>query len=113
MQSCRNFRLSQRANSRKVIIRQEGTGKAMSYFNKIYGDPELSSKAKLVLLYLHDRANQKGKSWYAIDTMARDLSLSKSTVKRALVELMCQGHVEKIPRFRKNGGRTSNCYRCL
>ena len=62
----------------------------MSYFNEIYGDPELSSKAKMVLLYLHDRANQKGESWYAINTMAKDLSLSRSTIKRALAELICQ-----------------------
>ena len=32
----------------------------MSYFSEIYGDPELSAKAKLVLLYLHDRANKDG-----------------------------------------------------
>lgn len=38
----------------------------MSYFSEIYGDPELSAKAKLVLLYLHDRANKDGESWYAI-----------------------------------------------
>ena len=54
----------------------------MSYFSEIYGDPELSAKAKLVLLYLHDRANRDGESWYAIGTMAKDLSLSRSTIKR-------------------------------
>ena len=30
----------------------------MSYFSEVYGDPELSAKAKLVLVYLHDRAKQ-------------------------------------------------------
>ena len=35
----------------------------MSYFSEVYGDPELSAKAKLVLVYLHDRANKDGKSW--------------------------------------------------
>ena len=54
----------------------------MSYFNEIYGDPELSGKAKMVLLYLHDRSNQKGESWYAINTIAKDLCLSRSSVKR-------------------------------
>ena len=85
----------------------------MSYFNKIYGDPELSSKAKLVLLYLHDRANKKGESWYSINTIARNIGLSRSTVKRALTELIRQRYVEKMPRFREDGGRTSNRYRCL
>ena len=83
----------------------------MSYFNEIDNDPELSARAKQVLMYLHDRANQDGESWYAIGTMAKDLSLSRSTIKRALAELICQGRLEKQARFRKNGGCTSNCYR--
>ena len=29
----------------------------MSYFSEVYGDPELSAKAKLVLVYLHDRGS--------------------------------------------------------
>ena len=80
----------------------------MSYFSEIYGDPELSARAKQVLVYLHDRANQDGESWYAINTMASDLSLSRSTVKRALAELVRQGRVEKWARLRENGARTSN-----
>ena len=83
----------------------------MSYFNEIYNDPELRARAKQVLMYLHARANQDGESWYAIGTMAKDLSLSRSTIKRALAELICQGRLEKQARFRKNGGCTSNCYR--
>ena len=62
----------------------------MSYFSEIYGDPELSARAKQVLVYLHDRANKDGKSWYAIATMAKDLSISRSTIKRALAELIHQ-----------------------
>ena len=67
----------------------------MSYLSEIYGDPELSARAKQVLVYLHDRANKDGKSWYAIATMAKDLSISRSTIKRALAELIHQGRVEK------------------
>ena len=82
----------------------------MSYFGEIYGAPGLSAKAKLVLLYLHDRANQDGESWYAIGTIAKDPSLSRSTIKRALAELLRQGRIEKHVRFRENGGCTSNQY---
>ena len=82
----------------------------MSYFSEIYGDPELSARAKQVLVYLHDRANKDGESWYAINTMAKDLSLSRSTIKRALAELIRQGRVEKQVRFRANGGCSSNYY---
>ena len=83
----------------------------MSYFSEIYGDPELSARAKQVLVYLHDRANQDGESWYAIGTMAKDLSLSRSTIKRALAELIRQVRLKRQPRFRVNGGCTSNRYR--
>ena len=82
----------------------------MSYFSTVYADPDLSAKAKQVLVYLHDRANQNGESWYAINTMASDLSLSRSTVKRALAELVRQGRVGKQQRFRGNGGCSSNRY---
>jgi len=47
----------------------------MSYFSEIYGDLELSARAKLVLVYLHDRANKDGESWYAIGTMAKTFPL--------------------------------------
>ena len=83
----------------------------MSYFDSVYRDLELTPRAKTVLLYLQDRANQEGESWYAIGRIARDLSLSRSTVKRALADLARLGRVEILPRYRENGGRTSNLYR--
>mgnify|MGYP000596984194 FL=1 len=63
----------------------------MSFFNAVYGDQELSPRAKMVCLYLHDRANKDGESWYAIDSIARDLHLSRSTVKRAIQDLLRLG----------------------
>ena len=83
----------------------------MSYFDSVYRDLELSPRAKTVLLYLQDRANREGESWYAIGRIARDLSLSRSTVKRALADLARLGRVEILPRYRENGGRSSNLYR--
>ena len=85
----------------------------MSYFESVYRDQELSPLAKTVLLYLQDRANREGESWYAIGRIARDLSLSRSTAKRALADLARLGRVEILPRYRENGGRTSNLYRLL
>lgn len=110
IQSYRNYQQSQKTSGRKAIIPREGTDETMSYFNEIYGDPELSSKAKMVLLYLHDRANKKGESWYAINTIAKDLCLSRSSVKRAMSELIQRGKIKKRARFRENGGNTSNLY---
>ena len=83
----------------------------MSYFDAVYMDHELSPRAKMVYMYLHDRANREGESWYAIGTIAADLALSRSTVKRALGDLARLGRVEIQPRYRKNGGQTSNLYR--
>ena len=85
----------------------------MSFFNSVYGDQALSPRAKMVCLYLHDRANKDGESWYAIGSIARDLHLSRSTVKRAIQDLLRLGWIEKRPRYRENGGRTSNLYRIL
>ena len=85
----------------------------MSYFDSVYRDLELTPRAKTVLLYLQYRSNREGESWYAIGTIARDLSLSRSTVKRALVDLARLGRVEILPRYRENGGRSSNLYRLL
>ena len=83
----------------------------MSFFNDVYGDRNLSARAKMVCLYHHDRANGDGESWYAIGTIATELGLSRSTVKRALNDLVWLGKVEKQPRYRENGGQTSNLYR--
>ena len=85
----------------------------MSFFNAVYGDQELSPRAKMVCLYLHDRANKDGESWYAIGSIAQDLNLSRSTVKRAIQDLLRLGWIEKQPRYRENGGCTSNLYRIL
>ena len=60
----------------------------MSYFDVVNADHELSPRAKTVWMYLHDRANREGESWYAINTIASDLGLSRSTVKRALGDLV-------------------------
>ena len=63
----------------------------MSFFNAEYGDQELEARAKMVCLYLHDRANKDGESWYAIGSIARDLHLSRTTVKRAIQDLLRLG----------------------
>ena len=43
-------------------------------------------------------------------TIARDLNLSLSTVKRAIQELLKREYIQKENRFRENGGKTSNKY---
>ena len=62
-------------------------------------------------MYLKDRADKDDKCWPAIKTIARELCLSRSTVKRALDDLCQAGLVTKETRWRENGGLTSNLYR--
>lgn len=78
---------------------------------RVYQDTELSSKAVSVYLYLCDRANKKEKSCFPSQkTIARDLNVSLSTVKRAIQELLEREYIHKENRFRENGGKTSNKY---
>jgi DNA-binding MarR family transcriptional regulator len=82
----------------------------MSWFGTIYADRELSHRAKVVYMYLCDHADAKGKCWPGIKTIATDLNLSRSTVKRAINDLEKHGYLEKKHRFRENGSYTSNLY---
>lgn len=71
----------------------------------------LKSRALSVLIYLIDRSNKELTCFPAIPTMAEQLHISVSTVKRALHELLDVGYIKKDARFReKNKGQTSNLY---
>lgn len=48
---------------------------------------ELPHRAVAVYLYLYDRANRDGECWPSIPTIARELKLSESTVRRAIQDL--------------------------
>lgn len=74
----------------------------------------LKSRALSVLIYLIDRSNKDLTCFPAIPTMAVQLHISISTVKRALKELVDAGYIEKAARFRdKNHGQSSNLYTLL
>ena len=46
-------------------------------------------------MYLRDRADSEGKCWPGIKTIASDMRLSRSTVKRALTDLEQHGYLQK------------------
>jgi len=62
-------------------------------------------------MYLKSMSASKGECWPGIKTIATDLGLSRSTVKRALCDLERHGCIEKEHRYRENGSFTSNLYR--
>jgi GntR family transcriptional regulator len=81
----------------------------MSYFGSIYAE-DIPHRAKTVYMYLKDRSNAKGECWPGIKTIARELNLSRSTVKRAIADLTAHGYLKKEPQFRENGSSSSNLY---
>jgi DNA-binding MarR family transcriptional regulator len=83
----------------------------MPYYSQIYEDNELPNRAKLVYIYLRDRMDSEKKSWPGLNRIAADLSLSRSTVKRAVSDLVKAGYVRKEAAYRENNhGQTSNRY---
>ena len=74
----------------------------MSYFDTIYADALLPHRAIPVYMYLKDRSGSTGSCWPGVKTIARDLNLSRSTVKRALTDLEQRGYLAKLPRYRPN-----------
>ena len=70
-------------------------------------------KMKLVYIYLHDRMDKEKKAWPGLNSIAKDLSLSRSTVKRAVKDLEKAGLIRKEPHYRENGSATSNRYYLL
>ena len=73
-------------------------------------ESDVPHRAVSVYLYLAERANKKGECWPAIPTIAEDLKLSESTVRRAVKDLKKAGLLSTQQRFRENGGKSSLCY---
>ena len=71
---------------------------------------ELPHRAVSVYTYLSDRANKDGECWPSIPTIARELKLSQSTVRRALRDLRKAGLLTTEQRLRDNGGKSSLLY---
>ena len=74
---------------------------------------DLPHRAKLVYLYLYDRKNKDNVTWPGLNTISRELSLSCSTVKRAIQDLEQAGLIRKEAHYRQNGSATSNRYHVM
>lgn len=72
---------------------------------------DLPHRAVSVYIYLYDRANKDGECWPAIPTIATDLNLSQSTVRRALKDLRKAGLITTEQRYRAKGGKSSLLYK--
>lgn len=81
----------------------------MSFFGNLYQE-DLPSRAKAVYMYLKDRSNVDGECWPAVKTIAKDTSMSVSTVKRAIADLVRYGLLTKKFCYRENGSHSANRY---
>ena len=82
----------------------------MSRFDFLYR-MQLPHCAVSVYIYLSDRANQDGECWPAIPTIATELKLSQSTVRRALRDLRKAGLLQTEQRYRSKGSKSSLLYK--
>ena len=62
---------------------------------------ELPHRAVAVYIYLADRTNENNECWPAIPTIASDLKLSPSTVRRGIRDLKKAGLLATEQRYRK------------
>lgn len=72
---------------------------------------DLPHRAVSVYIYLSDRANTNDECWPAIPTIAKELKLSESTVRRALKDLRKAGLIITEQRYRAKGGKSSLLYK--
>jgi DNA-binding GntR family transcriptional regulator len=78
----------------------------MNYFDSIYSS-NLPSRAISVYMYLTHRANSDGQCWPSERRIGRDLSMSKSTVRRALDDLKRAGYIKTEQTYRKTGANST------
>ena len=71
-------------------------------------DLPIASTDKLVLLSLADHANDEGRCWPNIQTLATKTGLSDRSVRKAISRLKAAGHVEVIHRHRHSNIFTLN-----
>ena len=82
----------------------------MGRFDCLY-KMDLQHRAVDVYIYQADRENQDSECWPAIPTIARELKLSQSTVRRALQDLRKAELLETEQRYRTKGGKSSLLFR--
>ena len=74
----------------------------------------VSQSARFVYLCLCKHADNTNQTCFpSLNRIAQIVGKSISTIKRAMRELCKYGAVERSPRFRKDGGQTSNLYKIV
>ena len=82
----------------------------MSRFNFLF-KRDLSHRAVSIYLYLANMADKNNECWPAIPTIAKELKITPTTVRRGLRDLRDEGLVETEQRYRKKGGKSTLLYK--
>ena len=82
----------------------------MSRYNFLF-KRDLSHRAVSIYLYLANMADKNNECWPAIPTIAKELKISPSTVRRGLQDLRDAGLVATEQRYRKKGGKSTLLYK--
>ena len=78
--------------------------------NVILEDQALGSVDVLVYLALAKHADGEGVCWPSLATLAQIARVHRSSVAQAIKRLEIRGYLKRTPRFRPDGGVTSNAY---
>lgn len=70
----------------------------------------LTRNEKWILIFLLRHADSRDEAFPSLSTLARECSMSRSTVQKTLDHLIELRILDKIHRFRPDGGYTSNLY---
>jgi len=81
--------------------------------NELMINEPVSAKAKTIYQYLAFRSNREHRCFPALKTIAKECSMSVSTIQRALRELLDGGYIRKAHNYRPNGSQTSNIYEMI
>ena len=81
--------------------------------NIILEDQELGPADILVYLALAKYADGEGTCWPSMATLAKLARCARCTVAKSIARLEALGYLRRTPRFRPDGGVTSNAYQLM
>lgn len=77
---------------------------------ELLADPDFTIEEKYVFTWLCFHANKHHQAWPAIKTLQDETGKSRSFIQRTLRHLEEAGYITRQPRYRENGGNSSNLY---
>lgn len=80
-------------------------------YNSIDLIEDITPQERCLLYRLNGLSNENGECYPSIETMAKDLKVSATSIHRYIKALMNKGFISIQPRIKENGKQTSNLYK--